>query len=156
MAQITLDDPQIDAHFQQVSGIGVVAQRMYGGLFLDTACGQHRFEGTLHAAGMDGLCCLWLASTGKESLGMTVALPLLVQQGQCCGWERNTALFGPPYSGECATNGGHRQYLPSTAAPFSLGADRNCKWWSPYCLREADRGKISKYLSANKMPLQPK
>ena len=97
MTEIGLDEPQIDAGFEQVGGIGMT-QGMNAGIFLDAAFLQRGFEGALDTAlvhrlrgrrhGHAGAC-----GGRKEPDGMAVGAPLLAQQSQRALRQRHVAVL---------------------------------------------------------------
>src|SRR6267142_1547212 len=98
MAQPLLNEPQVDAGFQQMGGPGVT-QRMHGSAFVVPALFQGRVEGVLNAAlghRLGGLSQVNMVSAcgGKEQYGIAMLLPVLAQQLQGPLGHRDVTVFG--------------------------------------------------------------
>jgi hypothetical protein len=99
MAHVSLDDPQVDSGFEQVSGIGV-AEGMNGDpLFLDFSSDLGATEGALDAALSHGqrsvLCSIPVSSKGwEEESRMAVGYPIAAEEVEGRGGERDVAVLG--------------------------------------------------------------
>jgi hypothetical protein len=99
MAHVSLDDPQVDAGFEEMSGIGV-AQGMNGdSFFSDSGSNLGPAEGTLDTAlghGRWSVLCSITVSTkgGEEEARMTVGHPIAAEQMEGGLRERHVAIFG--------------------------------------------------------------
>lgn len=97
MAEVGLNDPQIDTRFSQMRGIRMT-QGMDAGRFRDAARLPGRAKGALHSAFVYGLCgrndgnaCA--CRCGKEPAGMPMGAPILAQQTERPLGQRHIAIL---------------------------------------------------------------
>src|SRR4030042_1504317 len=99
MAHVSLDDPQVDAGFEEMSGIGVAEGVNGGSFFLDFGRNLGPAEDTLDTAfghGRRSVLCSITVSTkgGEEEARMTVGDPIAAEQMEGGLRERHVAIFG--------------------------------------------------------------
>jgi hypothetical protein len=98
MAQVTLDDAQVDTGFEEMGGIAM-AKRVYGNsLFTDGGGKFSVTEGALNTTfchGIEGIFCARSASaeSGEDKARMAVGHPIAAQQPQSGLRQRNVAIL---------------------------------------------------------------
>jgi hypothetical protein len=99
MAHVSLDDPQIDSGFEEVSGIGVAEGMNGDSLFLDSSSNLGPAEDPLDTAFSHGklsvLCSSAVSAKGREEeTRMTVGPPIASQQMEGGLREGDVAILG--------------------------------------------------------------
>jgi len=99
MAHVSLDDTQVDAGFEEMSGIGVAEGVNGDAFFWDSCSNLGPAEGTLDTAlghGRWSVLCSITVSTkgGEEEARMTVGDPIAAEQMEGGLRERHVAIFG--------------------------------------------------------------
>jgi hypothetical protein len=99
MAHVSLDDPQIDSGFEEVSGIGVAEGMNGDSLFLDSSSNLGPAEDPLDTAFSHGklsvLCSFAVSAKGREEeTRMTVGSPIASEQMEGGLREGDVAILG--------------------------------------------------------------
>jgi hypothetical protein len=99
MAHVSLDDPQVDSGFEEMSGIGVAEGVNGDSFFSDSGSNLGPAEGTLDTTFGHGrlsvLCSITVsAKGGEEEARMTVGHPIAAEQMEGGLRKRDVAIFG--------------------------------------------------------------